>query len=44
MNQTPNSVTAKILKMSKAGKSVKHFPSSKALCADLGLEQKKKGK
>ena len=33
----PNDVTAKILKMSKVGKGVRHFSSKKALYADLGL-------
>jgi DNA-damage-inducible protein J len=33
----PNELTAKTLKMSKAGKGVKHFSSKKALFADLGL-------
>jgi DNA-damage-inducible protein J len=33
----PNDLTARTLKMSKAGKSVKRFPSKKALYADLGL-------
>ncbi len=33
----PNKLTAKTLKMSKAGKNVKRFSSKKALYADLGL-------
>jgi hypothetical protein len=37
MKSQPNKLTAKTLKMSKAGKGVKHFSSKKALYADLGL-------
>jgi hypothetical protein len=37
MNSQLNKLTAKTLKMSKAGKSVKRFSSTKALYADLGL-------
>jgi DNA-damage-inducible protein J len=33
----PNKLTAKTLRASKAGKSVKHFGSKKELYADLGL-------
>jgi len=33
----PNSLTARTLKSSKAGKGVKHFSSKKSLHADLGL-------
>jgi DNA-damage-inducible protein J len=33
----PNDLTAKTMKMSKAGRGVKHFSSKKALYADLGL-------
>jgi hypothetical protein len=37
MTHLPNNLTAKTVKMSKAGKGVKHFSSKKALYADLGL-------
>jgi DNA-damage-inducible protein J len=33
----PNDLTAKTLKMSRAGRGVKYFSSKKALYADLGL-------
>jgi hypothetical protein len=35
----PNNLTAKTLKMSKAGKGVKRFTSKKDLYADLGLRE-----
>jgi len=37
MIRIPNKLTAKILKMSDAGKGVKYFTTKKALYADLGL-------
>ena len=33
----PNDLTAKTLKMSKAGKGIRHFSNKKTLYADLGL-------
>jgi hypothetical protein len=39
MTHLPNNLTAKTLKMSKAGKDVKRFSSKKALYADLGLRE-----
>jgi hypothetical protein len=39
MNSRPNKLTAKTLKMSNAGKGIKHFSSKKALYSDLGLRE-----
>jgi hypothetical protein len=37
LNLRPNKLTATILKMSDAGKGVKHITTKKAFYADLGI-------
>jgi len=39
MNRILNNLSARTLKMSDAGKGVKHFTTKKALYADLGLRK-----